>query len=552
MTYLDKLFLSTLGVTLFISHTAHAQLGVNLGGDTPQTALDVNGAITTRPVSVAVVSNAAAVPANAGQVVLTGSATADIMLTTSATPVAGQLLTVVNNTAGGQRALFNGIPIANGQALFFTGDAASGSFKSVDNGGAASAATTYWNLKGNAGASPASNFLGTTDAQDQAFRTSNTERMRILAGGNVGIGSTSPKSTLEVNGSVAGNYRSITASGPTALTANDFVVIYAGTAAGTFVLPSGLNAKGRLYTIKNSTTNRTLTLNTTGSETMDGSASLSIPAGQSVQLVSTGATSGTATYEIVDFSAATAAPALASASNGLTATSGNVQLGGSLTADTDVATAGHNLTFSGTGQFAFGTATTNGLFNVRGAMGSSSFTGGLNLTNTNGLGGSNTLSITPGYAGASSGITTGNIVTYDLPGAGTQIFGDDVIPDGNLNGLGNPANRWVNVYGINGNFTGSLTANASSPTNSLTATLTDYLVVTQGSLTYTLPAVNVNKGRTLIIYAFGGPATINTASGGLFGPTTFSGSPDNNYTLARYHRITFICDGFNWISTAYL
>jgi hypothetical protein len=552
MTYLDKLFLSTLGVTLFISHTAHAQLGVNLGGDTPQTALDVNGAITTRPVSVAVASNAAAVPANAGQVVLTGSATADIMLTTSVTPFAGQLLTVVNNTAGGQRALFNGIPIANGQALFFTGDAASGSFKSVDNGGAASATTTYWNLKGNAGTSPASNFLGTTDGQDQAFRTSNTERLRILAGGNVGVGTTTPRSTLEVNGSVAGNYRNIATAGLTSLSNSDFVVVYTGTSAGTFVLPSGLSTKGRLYTIKNATNSRTLTLNTTGSETIAGSASLSIPAGQSVQVVSTGVTSGTATYEIANFSSATSAPTLASASNGLTATGGNVQLGGSLTATTDVATAGHDLTFSGAGKFAFGTATTSGLFNVSGAMGSNSFTSGLNLTNTSGLSTGNTLSITPGYPGANSGITTGTMATYDLPGSGNHIFGDHVIPDGNLNNLGNPDNRWANVYGINGNFAGSLTANASAPATSITASATDYFVVTQSPITYRLPAVESSAGRTLIIYAFGGDATIRVVNGTIYGPSAFTVNSVTSYTLPQYHRITFICDGSNWISTAYL
>jgi hypothetical protein len=551
MKHLYNLLLGSLGVTFLVQHAAHAQLGVNLGGGTPQTALDVNGAITIRPASVAVVSNAAAVPANAGQVVLTGSATADIMLTTT-TPVAGQLLTLVNNTTGGQRALLNGIPISNGQALLFTGDAASSSFKSVDNGEAARATTTYWNLQGNAGTSPATTFLGTTDAQDQAFRTSNTERLRILAGGNVGVGTTTPKSTLEVNGSVAGNYRSITAAGPTTLAATDFVVVYNGTAAGTFTLPSGLNTKGRLYTIKNTTTSQTLTLNTTNSETIDGSPSLSIPAGQSVQVITTGATTGAATYEIANFSAATNTPALASATNGLTAANGTVRLGGPLTAPTDVATAGFGLTFSGTGKFGFGTTTTTGLFNISGAMGSNAFTGGLNLTNTTGLTANNTLSITPGYAGANSGLTTGTMATYDLPGAGNHVFGDNVIPDGNLNNLGSPTNRWATVYGTNGNFAGSLTANVSSPETSLTASATDYFVVTQNPITYRLPAVEANAGRTLIIYAYGGAATITTVSGTIYRPTDVTINSVTSYTLPQYHRVTFICDGVNWISIAYL
>jgi hypothetical protein len=1040
MKHINKVSLGLLGLGLFIGHTAHAQLGVKLGGATPQTSLDVNGAITTRPVSVAVSGNAAVLPANAGQIVLTGSASADIVLTT-ATPFPGQILMLVNNTTGGQRALLNGIPINNGQALVFTGDAASSNFKSADNGFAAGANTTYWNLKGNAGTNPATNFLGTTDAQDQAFRTSNSERMRILAGGNVGIGATAPKSTLEVNGSFGANYLNTSAAAYTLLP-TDYFVSYNGAGAGTLTLPSGLNVKGRLYTIKNNTAAQTLTLNATGSETINGSTTLSIPAGQSVQVVTTGATSGAATYEVVEYSPASTSPALATASNGLTATNGNVKLGGALTANTevatgttngtnnlsltgkgylglglgagvapagklhivteastgqaeddyifddyassiagmsnniflrtsrgtvatpsasvsgdplggvvfapritgganpglqyngsgvagfykgdgttiatdlrfstsanewmrldetgrlgigtktpqstlevngsfganylntaapaytllptdyfvayngtgngtlalpagltvkgrlytiknntptqtltltttggetingatslsipngqsvqvmstgattglatyevvsynaattspalsmasngltatngnialggtitgvtainvgvstatntnltfnvgsatgnnlkiagtgvtttfstsgrvgvnttapastlevngsfganyrnitaatytllsteyyvvytgttastftlpagivptapvkgrlytiknnsagqtltvnttasetidgqltitipagqsvqlmttgattglaayeivnfsaatsagagagvtasngltatngnlklggtltaatDVATAGFPLTFSGTGKVAIGTASTLGVLNISGAMGSS-FTGGVNITNTTGAPSGSTLSITPGYAGA-TGITTGAVAMYDVPNVGNQIFSDNVIPNGtNVNMLGDAVNRWSSVFGVNADFSGSLTANASSPAASLTATATDYFVVAQAALTYTLPSASASKGRTLIFYAFGGAITINIVAGGggLYDQANFATTAGTTTTLARYHRITFISDGTNWISTAYL
>lgn len=40
-----------------------------------------------------------------------------------------------------------------------------------------------WRLTGNAGTSPSTNFLGTTDAQDLVFRTNNTERLRIAGAG---------------------------------------------------------------------------------------------------------------------------------------------------------------------------------------------------------------------------------------------------------------------------------------------------------------------------------------------------------------------------------
>src|SRR5437868_5131776 len=49
-----------------------------------------------------------------------------------------------------------------------------------------------WELTGNSGTNPASNFLGTTDGRPLVIRTNAVERMRITQGGNVGIGTTGP------------------------------------------------------------------------------------------------------------------------------------------------------------------------------------------------------------------------------------------------------------------------------------------------------------------------------------------------------------------------
>lgn len=49
-----------------------------------------------------------------------------------------------------------------------------------------------WDLNGNAGTNQALNFLGTTDAVDLAFRTNNSERMRVYQNGGVGIGTPTP------------------------------------------------------------------------------------------------------------------------------------------------------------------------------------------------------------------------------------------------------------------------------------------------------------------------------------------------------------------------
>ncbi len=57
-----------------------------------------------------------------------------------------------------------------------------------------------WDLKGNVGTDPATDFLGTQDAQPVVFRTDDIERARISVDGNVGLGSQVPAATLDVTG----------------------------------------------------------------------------------------------------------------------------------------------------------------------------------------------------------------------------------------------------------------------------------------------------------------------------------------------------------------
>ncbi|MBU3748781.1 MAG: hypothetical protein FGM36_16140, partial [Burkholderiaceae bacterium] len=63
---------------------------------------------------------------------------------------------------------------------------------------AALLAGSGWALVGNTGTSASTNFIGTTDAVDFVARTNNSERLRILSSGNVGIGTATPSSLLSV------------------------------------------------------------------------------------------------------------------------------------------------------------------------------------------------------------------------------------------------------------------------------------------------------------------------------------------------------------------
>jgi hypothetical protein len=72
-----------------------------------------------------------------------------------------------------------------------------------------------WSIKGNTGLNTSTNFLGTTDSVDLALRTANVDRLHIMGRtvvngsytsypGWVGIGTSAPRSRLDVTGSYAG------------------------------------------------------------------------------------------------------------------------------------------------------------------------------------------------------------------------------------------------------------------------------------------------------------------------------------------------------------
>jgi len=124
--------------------------------------------------------------------------------------------------------------------------------------------------------------------------------------GNVGINTALPGSTLTVNGSIAGQYKSVGVS--TTLGTNDFYMAYSGTSAGTFTLPAATaaapsagNILGRIYYIKNVGT-APLTIAASGSELIDnqsgaGVSSVTLTPGGYTMFISKGTTSGT-TWEI--------------------------------------------------------------------------------------------------------------------------------------------------------------------------------------------------------------------------------------------------------------
>ena len=78
------------------------------------------------------------------------------------------------------------VAFSNGTSLNYTAVGTSGQVLTSNGAGTPTWTTlANWSLTGNAGTNPATNFLGTTGAQDMRIRTNNIERINILSGGNV-------------------------------------------------------------------------------------------------------------------------------------------------------------------------------------------------------------------------------------------------------------------------------------------------------------------------------------------------------------------------------
>lgn len=310
-----------------------------------------------------------------------------------------------------------------------------GEFKSMPNGTSgqlltinasgipawSAAAATNWSLTGNGSTSAATNFIGTTDAVDWIIKTTAAERLRVAAGGNIGINAT-PSLTERVYITDAAQTTTLRVSTTNAATGSK-AVHASGTVGtdtylgyvGTITLSSTTVTNAGLYASVTSGTSGAIVGSTTGGT------------GSGVYGYSSVANGGRFTNAIGTSSAMVAANLTASGTG-----TGN-GASGSTAQSAGFGVLGSNTNTSGTGVLGIGsnvagtylTAGSGGAFNGAGvgtftiAKTAASGTGILSAGNNL----STFLTLTAGSGGAFNGTSYGALSIATTAASGTGLLG---------------------------------------------------------------------------------------------------------------------------------
>lgn len=117
----------------------------------------------------------------------------------------------------------------------------------------------------------------------------------------VGVNTTTPKSSFEVNGSLSKKVTTITAN-TTLDTSYNVVICDNGASAITVTLPTASGILGRLYTIKKGTSTSNITIDGNASETIDGAATIVMSDQMdAITIFSDGTNWRTTTYKVAPY-----------------------------------------------------------------------------------------------------------------------------------------------------------------------------------------------------------------------------------------------------------
>jgi hypothetical protein len=202
---------------------ANAQVGINT--ITPQSTFEVNGSIGQKVTTVA--ANTSLDESHNIVVCNNGSTAIDLTLP-NATACSGRIYVIKREVTSTAYATLIGI--VNGVSNFIIKNA--GDSVTLFSNGIEwkTTSSSSWSTTGNAGIDSGANFIGTTDSEDFVLKTNNTQRLRVLSAGNIGIGVTAPTASLHIK---AGNVSAGTAplkltDGPLLTTVEPGAIEYKG------------------------------------------------------------------------------------------------------------------------------------------------------------------------------------------------------------------------------------------------------------------------------------------------------------------------------------
>ena len=200
-----NIFLSFLSILFFLFTGYFGSAQVGIGTTNPLSTFEVNGTFGQK---VNTITETTTLDDTFGSLIICDNGATAITVTLPVvSSCTGRLYIIKRNItsttnvtiAGTIDGVTNLVLAKTGEAVTLFSNGLEWKSASTNN----ASATSGWNLKGNSDTDPAANFIGTTDANDLVFKTNNVEKLRVLSGGNIGIGVSAPTAAIQIKAGTA-------------------------------------------------------------------------------------------------------------------------------------------------------------------------------------------------------------------------------------------------------------------------------------------------------------------------------------------------------------